>query len=371
MIFEFVIQGEKQGFLSNLSAMRTVRVARIVRVARVIRLLRFFCSLRMLLSAIFSTLKSCVWTALLLCAILSMFGIMFTQAVAEHKMSLAPDPVSLQLDIYFGTLPRSIFTLYKSILGGIDWEVAVAPLSDLHWMYVILFILLITFVYLAVMNVVSGLFLQSALDQAQADKEDVIAQQIKESDQHIARFMSLFGEIDTDRDGCITLEEMEAVMHKDRMRGFLQSLDIEFSDAWTFFKLLDVDAGGRVSAQDFVDGCMRIRGNAKSVHIAQMLYETKWLMDCVWELTRFVEDAFEKLPERLTPGQAKAEQTPLRGRPSQVPRLAGGPARITSIVHSMSRLDLCEEETLGNGRSSTDSRISHPPLPSAMPSELE
>lgn len=301
MFLDIFASGAKSGILSNLSAMRTIRVARIVRVARVIRLLRFFRSLRMLLAAIFSTLKSCVWTAMLLCTILYMFGITFTQGVVEYKLGLEDDAVvTEELQYYFGSLPRSIFTLYKAILGGIDWEVASQALSDVHWFYVVLFIMMVTFVYLAVMNVVSGLFLQSALDHAAADKEDIIQMQIKESQAHTERFLSLFSELDVDGDGTLNLQEMEAVMGEDRMKGFLQSLDISFFDAWTLFKLLDADAGGTVSANEFVDGCMRIRGNAKSVHMAQMLYENKWLMDAVWELAQFVEEAFKNLPDQLS-----------------------------------------------------------------------
>merc|ERR1719160_1273318 len=116
--------------------------------------------------------------------ILYIFGIVFTQGVVDHFL----DAESITLETswhtdtlrhYFGTLPRSIFTCFKAILGGIDWELACLALSDVGAFYVFMFVVLIVFVYLAVMNVISGLFLQSAIEQAQADVENIISQQMQ------------------------------------------------------------------------------------------------------------------------------------------------------------------------------------------------
>merc|ERR1719424_1685187 len=99
--------------LSNLSALRTIRIARVARVIRVVRLMRFFRSLRILVNAIFSTVKSCVWTSLLLCIILYIFGVLFAQATSDHLHNTGGDILAVRSETeilrrYFGTLPRSI-----------------------------------------------------------------------------------------------------------------------------------------------------------------------------------------------------------------------------------------------------------------------
>merc|ERR1712203_401113 len=150
------------------------------------------------------------------------------------------------LRFYYGSLPRSVFTLFKSVLGGLDWEVAVLPLSDVSWVCVFLFVLFISFIYLAVMNVITGLFLQSAIEQAQQDQDHVIRMQLEQKHKYVTNLKCLFLELNTSHDGAITLDEFEDHLREDRMQAFLQAIEIDPSDAWTFFKLLDVDGGGSV-----------------------------------------------------------------------------------------------------------------------------
>merc|ERR1712039_230624 len=102
---------------------------------------------------------------------------------------------------------------------------------------------------------------------------------------YIASIRRLFAELDTSGDGSITLNEFEDHLSEERMQAFLHTIEIDTADAWTFFKLLDADGGGSVDIDEFVEGCLRLRGNAKSIHVAQMMYENKWIMDKLMELS--------------------------------------------------------------------------------------
>jgi len=240
---------------------------------------------------------------------LYIFGIVFAQGVIDHFAD--HDTMYTEgrhcyyascnalLRHYFGSLPRSIFTCFKAILGGIDWEVAVMALSDVGQFYVFMFVALIVFVYLAVMNVISGLFLQSAIEQAQQDVENVIVQQQHEKDTYAKRFERLFEEIDHDHDSCINLHEFEDALGKVTMQHLLQAMEVEASDAWTLFKLLDADGGGNVDRREFIDGCLQLKGPAKSIHIAQQRYEIKWVMDSLLELAHFCEASFQDIRKML------------------------------------------------------------------------
>jgi len=294
----------------NVNVLRVIRVLRIVRVFRIIRVLRFFQSLRILVAAILGTVKSCIWTALLLSIIMYVFGIVFSQSASEHiiEAQWADGFDQRNLRFYYGSLPRSIFTLFKSIVGGVDWEVAVIPLADVGWILVVLFILFIAFTNLAVMNVVTGLFLQSALEQAQQDRDHVIQQQLTQKNVYVASIRRLFRELDTAGEGNITLLEFEHNLGEARMQAFLNAIEIDPSDAWTFFKLLDSDGGGSVDIDEFVEGCLRLRGNAKSIHVAQMMYENKWIMDKLMELSSQVQGGHISSPRlsgSLSPTDSK------------------------------------------------------------------
>merc|ERR1719277_742574 len=114
------------------------------------------------------------------------------------------------------------------------------------------------------MNVVAGLFLQSAIEQTQSDEEHVISCRLKEKQQFVDRLRKLFHHLNTCQKDSISLREFEAHLSDEHMQAFLNTFDIENADAWTLFKLLDVDGGGSVDIKEFVEGCIRLKGGAKS-----------------------------------------------------------------------------------------------------------
>merc|ERR1712228_52043 len=102
------------------------------------------------------------------------------------------------------------------------------------------------------------------------------------------RLLCLFNKFDSTHDGAISLKEFEEHLQDEHMQAFLQTCEIDNTDAWTFFKLLDTDGGGCVDCQKFVEGCIRLKGNAKSIHVAQLMYHHKWIMDKLCDVADFV-----------------------------------------------------------------------------------
>ena len=42
----------------------------------------------------------------------------------------------------------------------------------------------------------------------------------------------------------------------------------DICDAWTFFKMVDDDGGGTIPMDEFLMGCLRLRGQARAVDVA-------------------------------------------------------------------------------------------------------
>lgn len=294
----FFVGDEGKDSYKNISILRMLRIVRVVRVMRVIRLIRFFKALRVLVFAIFHTLKSCVWALLLLTMILYVFAVIFTQAAADEMEKGGTAQDALDLYHYYGGLGQSIFTLFKSMSGGVSWQEVVKPLAHAGASYVALFVAFFSFVYFAVMNVVTGLFCQSAIESAQRDQDDVIAEQLKQKEKYIHVCKKLFQDIDTDQYGAITIVDFEANLDDRRVQGFFESMEIEPSDAWVLFNLLDTDGQGSVDVEEFVVGCLRLRGTAKGLHIAQMMHENRWMMDKLAQMKAFIEEESRITSER-------------------------------------------------------------------------
>merc|ERR1712039_663973 len=153
-------------------------------------------------------------------------------------------------------LPRSMFTLLKSTAGGVDWDVVVSPLSNVGWAYVVFFTSFIAFFVFTILNVVTAVFCQSAMESAQYDKELTTLNLFKEQDQLCKKLTDLFEDVDQDASGFITRDALEALLAKRQAQAYLQSLGIDTIDAWALLKLLDVQETGSVDLQEFVSGCL-------------------------------------------------------------------------------------------------------------------
>jgi len=245
--------------------------------------MRFFRALRMLITAILSTVKECVYTVLLLLLMMYTFSILFVLLVLESNFDRG-DPAYTDTFHYFGNIPRTIFTLYKAILGGIDWEVATDALADVP-LAVPLFLFYVTTISLAVLNVVTGLFCNSAIETAYSDQKDSINRSLHEREKYEKDIETLFNELDKDGDGTLSLEEFEDSLRDDRMNAFIKVLDIEVQDAFELYKLLDENGSGSISSDEFVEGCMRLKGSARTIHLAQLMYENKWIMERLTQIS--------------------------------------------------------------------------------------
>lgn len=54
-----------------------------------------------------------------------------------------------------------------------------------------------------------------------------------------------------------------------------EHLGISTDDIWGLFLLIDADHNGVVDLEEFINGCMQLRGPAKSLQVARMSYENK------------------------------------------------------------------------------------------------
>merc|ERR1712226_461394 len=80
-----------------------------------------------------------------------------------------------------------------------------------------------------------------------------------------------------DQSGRLTLHELEACSLMPEVTALCNALELDVSDATRFFKLLDVDNSGELEIDEFVMGCMNLRGG-KTVSMETLLNENKRMM---------------------------------------------------------------------------------------------
>lgn len=290
MIASSVDDDSPDGFGTDTNILRMLRLVRIIRLVRVVRLIG---ELHTFVISIIGSIRSFCWTLVLMLFLMYSVGVYFTQLISDHMLALEVSERQDQekLDEYFGDLGSSVLTLFQSVTGGVSWIDVVRPLSDFvsPWLTV-LFAFYIAFCVFAMMNIVTGVFVESALETARKDKDLMLLQSVKH----------LFTKTDKDGSGDISWEEFQDQLHTPEMTKYFEAIDLDLEEAKELFRLLDCEGTGQVDVDEFVNGSFRLRGNAKAIDLATIMSDFNSMMKHYQIHTRQVESALQFMLNQQT-----------------------------------------------------------------------
>jgi len=313
-LIEIILQSFQVGSIGDMSLERIFRILRICRVTKTVRIVRFLRFVREFRKMIFSlavSVQTLIWSMVLLFFVLYTFAIWLCQGVSQYLhsgdvnleaiMVGSNDADALPLDEvlrkYYGSLGTTIYSLFLSISTGIGWGELVEPLFEVHAVLVLLFLVFITISILGVTNVITAVFVESAMSSTMHYKE-LMVQENQRNKETISRHLrSIFGQMDLDGSGCISLEEMADFIQDEAMQlqSYFEALDISFQDTRTLFQLLDLDDSGEVDIDEFCDGCMRLKGEARSFDINCVLYDLRRVLQKLGNFIQSANHEFETL----------------------------------------------------------------------------
>jgi len=283
-IIDSVSQGPENSVLGTISILRVLRVVSMVRLAKVIRVVRFFRELRMMIMSILTSMKSLVWAALILVITFFIFGVALTNGSvgyleSERMHDRYEDPENLELRVRFGTLTRSVTSLYMSMSGGKDWGDFYELIEPIGPLMCFIFLFFISFAIFAVVNIVTGVFVETAMQCNLRDREVIIQDEMEKQKEVLSCIASIFEELDMDDTGLISQSEFENHLHDERVVAYFEYLELDVNDARTLFMLLDFDQSGDIAIEEFVSGCMKLKGGSRSLDLAMLRYEVGWLKE--------------------------------------------------------------------------------------------
>merc|ERR1712135_247721 len=93
----------------------------------------------------------------------------------------------------------------------------------------------------------------------------------------------LFTKFDVNNDDILTLDEFEDQLLNPEVQVTLAKLGLEVSEAKLFFQALDVDKSGDVEIDEFVMGCMNLKGKAQLIDIELAVNDTRRLAKRILE----------------------------------------------------------------------------------------
>eukprot|EP00930_Biecheleria_cincta_P028875 TRINITY_DN20104_c0_g1_i1.p1 TRINITY_DN20104_c0_g1~~TRINITY_DN20104_c0_g1_i1.p1 ORF type:complete len:629 (-),score=109.30 TRINITY_DN20104_c0_g1_i1:89-1924(-) len=287
---------------ANFSFFRVLRVLRLLRILRLVRILRFVSELRSMVMSIASSMRSLAWTLVLLFFVIYVVAIYLTQTIADRGFddpSIAEDPGISQ---YYASLFGTMESLYQAITGGIDWNDLVEPLTARVSPYMQgVFILYISFAVLAMMNVVTGIFVESALQTTRKDEEKEMKRTLKD----------IFMTLDSEDDGSICYDEFIQHLNKPEVKGTFESLGFDVQEAARLFQLLDTDHSGNIDGQELLEGCLRLRGPASAMDVAIIQYSSKRVFEFYRGKFQGVQESLDSILHKLLE-DSEPEKTPAR-----------------------------------------------------------
>eukprot|EP00929_Paragymnodinium_shiwhaense_P004007 TRINITY_DN10471_c1_g1_i1.p1 TRINITY_DN10471_c1_g1~~TRINITY_DN10471_c1_g1_i1.p1 ORF type:complete len:698 (-),score=113.80 TRINITY_DN10471_c1_g1_i1:207-2300(-) len=261
--------------LANTRMIRLLRLTRTVKVLRVVRIIKVVTALRTLVNSLMGTIKQVIWAFFLIFCIIFVFSVIFGQLVSQARytddMSTAGDVLTL----YWGTLPRCMYTLYMSVSGGVSWVDVARPLEEIGTLVVLGFLGYVALIQWVVLNVITGCFCESAAEAARKDVSIVVQNYRNDRDHFLQRCKAIFRSIDKDNSGAVEVTEMKPYLDSEPARALFAALDIDVGDVHQLFEMLDEDGDHLVDLDEFMWGCMNLRGGAKALGIAKLQCETK------------------------------------------------------------------------------------------------
>jgi len=150
--------------------MPIIRLMRICRLARLVRLFRVLQELRTIVRSILGAMQPLMWTTFLMLMMIYVVAILITQAVVEYRLVHVGGDMNPDMERKFGSVIITALTLYESISSGLSWDDAIQPLIFINPALGLCYCLYIAFSIFAMMNVVTGVFVDRATFLANADR---------------------------------------------------------------------------------------------------------------------------------------------------------------------------------------------------------
>eukprot|EP00928_Gymnodinium_smaydae_P031745 TRINITY_DN23204_c0_g1_i1.p1 TRINITY_DN23204_c0_g1~~TRINITY_DN23204_c0_g1_i1.p1 ORF type:complete len:589 (+),score=108.34 TRINITY_DN23204_c0_g1_i1:134-1900(+) len=310
----------------KLTLLRILRVFRLVRVIRLVRTVKALRKLRTMIFSILNCFHDLLWAFVVVLLVMFVFSIIFDNAVStyfEHVDIDNDDAVKAAFEIRdnFGSLYKTMVTLWCAISGGNDWyeygdmlrRVDVNEMGEGE-VYFLLFCFYVAFCLVGLLNVVTGIFVDSAV--CTRSEDEIVECYTEDLERTTEEVRCIFDDADVDKSGTLTYEELRDHLQNPRVRAYFAGLDIDPSEVRIIFTLVDVDGDEEVTFEEFVNGMMRLKGPSKSLDVVSLMYDCARHADMFHKFCCYVEEQLMEITGMLkgvdphTSGDAASKMRP-------------------------------------------------------------
>lgn len=222
----------------DMQALSILRILRLLRLIRVLRLFRALKRFVLILTGIYDALKATCWVGALMFICIYVSAIFCTTLIGRGPVQQYPGytTVDSEMDenevvanfnpyMCFGSMSRSMLTLFNIAILT-EWPEIVRPVGEKQPFMIVFFVLFSLLVCYGVMNVIIGMIVESVIEHSKQMATLSVELDRSAKLQKLEDISKLSHLIDTNRDGKISLQEMEANMQLPAMKALLDQIKV-------------------------------------------------------------------------------------------------------------------------------------------------
>lgn len=241
--------------IQQVLVLRALRLLRLIRAVRMIKQMR---TIWRLVSGLLTSCNTMLSTMALLLLVLYIFAILGIEMIANDSTLKADTLTGPIIEKSFSSLWISFWTLTQFVTMDSIASIYI-PLIEKKWELSIYFTLLVVIVSISLMNLVTAVLVEGALEHARQEKEEEILMSNEKVKLMIPQLKQLFEDLDKDNSGDLHQAEIEQAEREGRVVVPEHILDKASVGSMTeLFLNLDVDKSGKLTCAEFIEGCMNI-----------------------------------------------------------------------------------------------------------------
>ncbi|CAK9109206.1 unnamed protein product [Durusdinium trenchii] len=208
-----------------------------------------------------------LWTFLMVMILVYGFAIVGIETIHVDLTLPLEHPYNVAVMQNFDRFSDAMLTLFQCFTLDSAGEVY-RPLITHNPVLIAYFMTVILVMAVSLMNLVTAIMVNSALDQASEDKDVKRAYEAVQKRKQLEQLKVMFLELDTDGSGELTLEELKTAPEevREQLEAVAGTEDIE-----GLFQMLDYDGGGSLDTSEFCEGVLKASTSEKPLELTRLV----------------------------------------------------------------------------------------------------
>jgi len=98
-----------------------------------------------------------------------------------------------------------------------------------------------------------------------------------------------------EKSGRISMQHLEMLVEDEEVLAHFAVMDLDPSDTYTLFLLMDFDQSGHIDIEEFIVGCMHLKGGARALDIAKVSRDCTLIMQNLRKMMLHIDECFGDL----------------------------------------------------------------------------